>query len=185
MDSLKQPKEKKGMGNCPVMLLRRRLSRTFTLRRLCYVFGGTRSVIFIMSCWHRTKPSLGKGVERNWCVWAEHCPKNGHDTSRGTQKWFYSITTLGLSYQIRYNLPGNAQMGSPAPPASWIASKDEHFYCNGIRALLERWEKVVAYDGQYFEWFICNHFSTIKLDFPKKKQRELSCALNNLLKIFT
>ena len=32
---------------------------------------------------------------------------------------------------------------------SWIASKDEHFYRNGIRALPERWEKVVANDGQY------------------------------------
>ena len=34
---------------------------------------------------------------------------------------------------------------------SWIASKDEHFYRNGIRALPERWVKVVANDGQYFE----------------------------------
>ena len=34
---------------------------------------------------------------------------------------------------------------------SWIASKDEHFYRNGIRALAERWAQVVANDGQYFE----------------------------------
>ena len=34
---------------------------------------------------------------------------------------------------------------------SWIALKDEHFYCNGIRALPERWTKVVDNDGQYFE----------------------------------
>ena len=34
---------------------------------------------------------------------------------------------------------------------SWIASKDEHFCRNGIRALPERWAKVVANDGQYFE----------------------------------
>lgn len=34
---------------------------------------------------------------------------------------------------------------------SWIASKDEHFYRQGIRALPERWEKVVASNGQYFE----------------------------------
>ena len=33
---------------------------------------------------------------------------------------------------------------------SWIASKDEHFYHNGIRALPERWAKV-ANDRQYFE----------------------------------
>ena len=31
---------------------------------------------------------------------------------------------------------------------SWIASKDEHFYRNGIRVLPERWAKVVANDGQ-------------------------------------
>ena len=42
---------------------------------------------------------------------------------------------------------------------SWIASKDEHFYRNGIRALSERWEKVVANDGQYFEY----SFVTISL----------------------
>ena len=34
---------------------------------------------------------------------------------------------------------------------SWIASKDKHFYRNSIRALPERWAKVVANDGQYFE----------------------------------
>ena len=34
---------------------------------------------------------------------------------------------------------------------SRIALKDEHFYRNGIRTLPERWAKVVANDGQYFE----------------------------------
>ncbi|GJQ87107.1 hypothetical protein Trydic_g23956, partial [Trypoxylus dichotomus] len=34
---------------------------------------------------------------------------------------------------------------------SWIASKDEHIYRNGIRALPDRWEEFVASDGQYFE----------------------------------
>ena len=52
---------------------------------------------------------------------------------------------------------------------SWIASNDEHFYRNGIQALPERWAKVVANDEQYFEWFIGNHFFTIKLHFHKKK----------------
>ena len=33
---------------------------------------------------------------------------------------------------------------------SWIASKDQ-FFRRGIRTLPERWEKVVASDGQYFE----------------------------------
>ena len=53
--------------------------------------------LFIISCWIRMKPSLGNGIERNWCVWAEHCAKNGHNTSRGTKKWFYSMTTPGLT----------------------------------------------------------------------------------------
>ena len=34
---------------------------------------------------------------------------------------------------------------------SWIASKDKHFYRNGIQALREKCAKVVAKDGQYFE----------------------------------
>ncbi|KAG5323721.1 MOS1T transposase, partial [Pseudoatta argentina] len=34
---------------------------------------------------------------------------------------------------------------------SWIASKDDQFFRRGIRTLPERWEKVVASDGQYFE----------------------------------
>lgn len=34
---------------------------------------------------------------------------------------------------------------------SWIASKDEQFFRRGIRTLPERWEKVVASDGHYFE----------------------------------
>ncbi|GFU74351.1 mariner Mos1 transposase [Trichonephila clavipes] len=33
----------------------------------------------------------------------------------------------------------------------WIASKDNQFFQHGIRTLPERWEKVVASDGQYFE----------------------------------
>ena len=88
---------KESHGDCPVMLLRRRLSQIFTLRRLCCVFGRTRSVLFIISCWNKTKPSLGNGIERNWSVWAKHCAKNGPNTSRGTKKWFYSMTTLGFA----------------------------------------------------------------------------------------
>ncbi|EGI63904.1 Mariner Mos1 transposase, partial [Acromyrmex echinatior] len=34
---------------------------------------------------------------------------------------------------------------------SWIASKDDQFFRLEIRTLPERWEKVVASDGQYFE----------------------------------
>lgn len=35
--------------------------------------------------------------------------------------------------------------------ASWIASKDEEFFKSGIRMLPEKWARVVASDGQYFD----------------------------------
>ena len=60
---------------------------------------------------------------------------------------------------------------------SWIASKDERFYRNGIRALPEGWAKVVANDGQYFKSFICNHFFTIKLHFHQKNSGNLIAHL--------
>ncbi|EGI60239.1 Mariner Mos1 transposase, partial [Acromyrmex echinatior] len=34
---------------------------------------------------------------------------------------------------------------------NWIASKDKAFFQRDIRMLPERWEKVVANDGQYFQ----------------------------------
>jgi len=33
----------------------------------------------------------------------------------------------------------------------WITSKDVSFFRHGIHMLRERWEKVVASDGQYFQ----------------------------------
>ena len=60
---------------------------------------------------------------------------------------------------------------------SRIASKDEHFYRNGIRAQPEKWAKVVVNDGQYLEWFICNHFLTIKLHFHQKNSGNLVAHL--------
>ena len=60
---------------------------------------------------------------------------------------------------------------------SWIASKNEHFYRNGIRALPEIWSKVVANNGQYSEWFIFNHFFTIKLHFHQKISGNLDAHL--------
>ena len=35
--------------------------------------------------------------------------------------------------------------------SEWIVSKDESFFRRGIRLLSERWEKVIANDGQYFD----------------------------------
>lgn len=37
----------------------------------------------------------------------------------------------------------------------WISDKDESFFQRGIRMLPERWEKVVAADGQYIDEKIC------------------------------
>ena len=42
-------------------------------------------MLFIMKYYNRTKPSIGNGRERNWCIWAEYYAQNGHDTSRGTK----------------------------------------------------------------------------------------------------
>ena len=62
---------------------------------------------------------------------------------------------------------------------SWIASKDEHYYRNDIQALPERWAKVLANDGQYFECLICNHFFTIKLHIHEKNSGNLVAHLIN------
>ena len=160
-----------------------------------------------MSCWNRTKPSRGNGIESNWYVWAEHCAQNGHNTSRGTKKWFYSMTTIGLRFPNPLKPTWKRSNGKSYPTFripqilrrpmahgladqqfrsyeniekcldSWIATKDEHFYRNGIRALPERWAKVEASDGQYFEWFICNHFFAIKFHFHKKNSGNLVAHL--------
>ena len=37
----------------------------------------------------------GFGIERNWCVWAEHWRRNGHSTKRHTTKLSFSMTMLG------------------------------------------------------------------------------------------
>ena len=112
-------------GDCPVMLLRRRLGKIFTLPRLRCVFGRTRPMLFIMSFWNRTKPSLGNGIERNWCVKAEHCAKNGHDTNRGTETLFYSMTTLGLKFP------------NPLKP-TWKRSNEKSYPTRRIPQILRR-----------------------------------------------
>ena len=40
---------------------------------------------------------------------------------------------------------------------SWVASKDKHFYRNGIQALPERWAKVVANDGHWIITWLKGH----------------------------
>ena len=45
---------------------------------------------------------------------------------------------------------------------SWIVSKKVSFFWRGIHILPERCEKVVASDGQYFQWHILYLFFKIK-----------------------
>ena len=60
---------------------------------------------------------------------------------------------------------------------SWIASKPTSFFRDGIRKLPERWEKVVAGDGQYFERLRCNPFFTIKPQISRKNRANLFVPL--------
>ncbi|GFT28199.1 mariner Mos1 transposase [Trichonephila clavipes] len=64
---------------------------------------------------------------------------------------------------------------------SWIASKDNQFFQRGIRTLPERWEKVVASDGQCFESEMYNQFFTIK---PRIKEKNGGSKVVHLLYIY-
>ena len=82
-------------GECPDVLPRRRPKRIFTVPTLCSGFGRVISVWCIMGCWNRVKSSQGIGIERNWCIWAEHWRRNGHSTKRDMKKLSSSMTMLG------------------------------------------------------------------------------------------
>ena len=102
--------------------------------------------------------------------------ENGHNTSRGTKKWLYSLTTLGLT------LP------NPLKP-TWKRSNGKCYPTRRIPQILRRpiitcssrWHMVWLISNsahmntskkglirQYLKWFICNHFLTIKLHFHQK-----------------
>ena len=66
---------------------------------------------------------------------------------------------------------------------SWIASKPTSFFRDGIRKLPERWEKVVASDGQYFDWLHCNRFFTIKPQISRKNRANLFVPLLIIVKL--
>ena len=152
-------------------------------------------------CWRPSAWRKAKNLRRRWCylLWAVETERNHHwetvsnaiDTFEpGTARKMATMRAeerksdstawerSALRCQTRYNLPGNAQMGTPTLLAvfpdiassdyylfrsmahgladqqfrsyediekwlhSWIASKDEHFYRNGIRALPEKWQKL-------------------------------------------
>ena len=82
MDSLQQPKEKKVM---------------WTARSYFYVVGSAEypcckvCAVYLVGpgryylLWAVKTERNGNGIERNWCVWANYCAKNGHNTSRDTK----------------------------------------------------------------------------------------------------
>ena len=63
---------------------------------------------------------------------------------------------------------------------SSIASKDESFFQRGIRMLPERWKKLVASDGQYFDESTGNHFFNIAV-IVQKKSLKINARSNNKL----
>lgn len=91
--------------------------RIFTLQRIFLVFGGIWLVLFTRWWWNWTKPSLRSYIELYWCDCAEHCAKGGHNSSKATIKWFYSMRRLGLTFSNPLNLLRKPHMGSPANPA--------------------------------------------------------------------
>ena len=56
---------------------------------------------------------------------------------------------------------------------SCLASKDELFFQHGIQILPQRWEKIVASDGHYFQWHISNYFLKLKYYFSWKSSENL------------
>jgi len=69
--------------------------RTFMVWRSCSVSGGTKTVLFTMSCWNLAIPLRAIDIGYNWFVWVMHCEKNGRNTSKDI-KLFFFMTTLDL-----------------------------------------------------------------------------------------
>ena len=55
----------------------------------------------------------------------------------------------------------------------FLNSKSEKFFWAEIHKLPERWEKVIAGDGKYFEWIILHHFIEIIAFTPPKNSLKL------------
>lgn len=65
---------------------------------------------------------------------------------------------------------------------TWISSKDEIIFRDGMRKLPERWEKAAAGDGQYFDYSVHSFCSeTNAFLTTKKKRTELISTPNNTL----
>ena len=57
------------------------------------------------------------GIERNWCVWAEHWKTNGRNITRDTIKWFAAWQCSTPCCKSGQDIFGNVEIGSPTPPA--------------------------------------------------------------------
>lgn len=71
--------------------------------------------------------------------------------------------------------------------------RNELFFRGGIRKLTDRWEKVGASDGQYFESSICNHLSwimphiiiqNVSITFPHPNASSYSFLYLRVLRIY-
>jgi len=84
------------------------------------------------------------------------CHKTDQDVLRNAKTiGFTSPAILSRLYSIRLSFVSidGTRPGSSAFLLLWWSQKmDLQFFQRGNRALPERWEKVVASDGQYFEW---------------------------------
>jgi len=56
--------------------------RTFMVRKSCSVSGGTKRVLFTMSCWNLAIPLQAINIGYNWFIWAVHCEKNGRNKDK-------------------------------------------------------------------------------------------------------
>ena len=69
--------------------------RTFMVQRSCSVSGGTKRILFTMSCWNLAIQLFRAiGIGYNWFVWVVHYEKNGRNTSKNMIKLFFFMTTL-------------------------------------------------------------------------------------------
>lgn len=112
IDSLKQSKEK-NLRECSSMILCRWLGQLSTLRRSCCVSGGTWAVLFIMSCWNRTKTSLERNIKPVDVIKPSTAWKVATIQADARQNDSTAFTRSASRCQSSWKKISSAQMGSP------------------------------------------------------------------------